>query len=201
MNLEIIKKYFVPRTILDIGANVGQFHKECKRVFPESYIFSIEATDECEPYLKTFTNNYSISLLSREKNIYDFYTTTKNKISTGNSIYKELTTFFDDSSTVVVQKLGIPLDELVPNFVFDLIKLDTQGSELDILHGGVNLLSNTKAILIEVSLEQYNAGSPLKNEVNLFLETHGFTSVEKIEDIFHPINGNLIQETLLYLRK
>lgn len=201
MNLNLIKKYFVPRTILDVGANVGQFHRECKQIFPESYVFSIEANDECEPYLKNITENYYISLVSKEKKIYNFYKTSTNPVSLGNSIYKEMTSFFDENHIIVDQKNGIPLDELIPNFVFDLIKLDTQGSELDILNGGITLLSKSKAVLIEVSLQQYNDGAPLKPEVDLFLETQGFYFADKLEDILHPINRNLIQQTLLYLKK
>ena len=41
--LEVMKKYCPENsTILDIGANVGQFHSLCRNHFSNSYIFSIE---------------------------------------------------------------------------------------------------------------------------------------------------------------
>ena len=39
---------FVQRTILDIGAQIGDFYRECKQVWPDSQIMMIEATQECE---------------------------------------------------------------------------------------------------------------------------------------------------------
>ena len=39
---------------------------------------------------------------------------------------------------------------------FDLIKLDTQGSEIDILNGGSHMIKNTTAIIVEVSHVEYN---------------------------------------------
>jgi ribosomal protein RSM22 (predicted rRNA methylase) len=38
MGLEKIKNYFEPKSILDIGANVGQFYNEIKGIFPDSKI-------------------------------------------------------------------------------------------------------------------------------------------------------------------
>ena len=40
---------FVPRTILDIGAQIGDFYGECKQTWPDSQIMMVEATKECEP--------------------------------------------------------------------------------------------------------------------------------------------------------
>ena len=44
MNLSKITNYFYPYRILDIGANIGQFHTLAKQTFQDSYIFSIEAS-------------------------------------------------------------------------------------------------------------------------------------------------------------
>ena len=37
---------FEPRTILDVGAQVGDFYRECKQTWPDSQIMMIEATQE-----------------------------------------------------------------------------------------------------------------------------------------------------------
>ena len=44
MGLESIKKYFEPKSILDIGANVGQFYNEIKNIFPNSYYYLVEGS-------------------------------------------------------------------------------------------------------------------------------------------------------------
>ena len=64
MGLEKIKNYFDPKSILDIGANVGQFYNEIKTIFPNSYYYLIEGNDSCEVVLETLNVDYSICLLS-----------------------------------------------------------------------------------------------------------------------------------------
>ena len=53
MSLEKIKNYFIPESILDIGANVGQFYNEIKEIFPNSYYYLIEGNDSCNVVLET----------------------------------------------------------------------------------------------------------------------------------------------------
>ena len=74
MSLESIKKYFEPKSILDIGANVGQFYNEIKNIFPNSYYYLIEGSESCEVVLETFNVDYSICLLSDTEKEVDFYT-------------------------------------------------------------------------------------------------------------------------------
>jgi FkbM family methyltransferase len=56
----------------------------------------------------------------------------------------------------------------------DLIKLDTQGSELDILRGAPRTLSSVRAIECEVQFNELYDGVPLFADVDRYLRTHGF---------------------------
>jgi Methyltransferase FkbM domain len=56
----------------------------------------------------------------------------------------------------------------------DVIKLDTQGSELDILKGAVKSLQGTSFIDIEVEFNPIYKSQPLFSEVDMFLRAHGF---------------------------
>jgi len=199
MNLSKITDYFYPQSILDIGANIGQFHSLCKLYFPNSDVFSIEASDECEPHLKQITDQYYIGLLAKDKIEYDFYSLKSNPTNTGNSIYKELTHHYSEDQLNIIKKQGIKLDDLfTPESRFDLIKIDTQGSELDIIVGGKNLCSKAKGILLEVSLTQYNENSPLYNEVIEFMDNFGF----KVGEILDEVNDYIVhQQDILFLKK
>jgi FkbM family methyltransferase len=199
MNLFKVQNYFYPYRILDIGANVGQFHQIAKKTFPESYIFSIEASKECEPYLKQITDHYLITMLAKDNSEYDFYSRKNDPTCTGNSIYKELTQFYSDNQLDIIKKKGIKLDDLfTEDTEFDLIKIDTQGSELDIIMGGTNLCSKTKGILLEVSLTQYNENAPLYDEVIQFMDNFNF----KIGEILDEQNNHgSHQQDILFINE
>ena len=89
MGLDRIQSYFTPNSVLDIGANVGQFYNEIKQIFPNSYYYLIEGNEKCEIVLQTLGVDYSISLLSDEVKEVKFYTRTNEERCTGNSIYRE----------------------------------------------------------------------------------------------------------------
>ena len=51
----------------------------------------------------------------------------------------------------------------------DFIKLDTQGSELDILHGAGSLLDNCSGLQLEVMFSPLYEGQPLFADVDAYL--------------------------------
>jgi len=197
MDLSKITNYFYPNTILDIGANVGQFHILCKQIYPNSYIFSIEASTNCEDYLKQITDQYLIALLAKDNSEYNFFTTKHSETGTGNSIYRELTEHYSDEYISIIKKQGIKLDDIFESdSKFDLIKIDTQGSELDIITGGIELCKKAKGILLEVSLTQYNENSPLYHDVIKYMKEIGFEMKEVLDENIHPI---VHQQDILFI--
>lgn len=183
MNLVKISEYFTPTRILDIGANIGQFHQLARRTYPNSYIFSIEASPECESYLSKITDQYLITLLAKDTSEYDFYSRREYPTGTGNSIYRELTHFYSDDQLEILKQTGRRLDDLFgEEDSFDLIKIDTQGSELDIIQGGEGLVARSKGVLLEVSFTEYNQGAPLYQEVVDFMAERSFTPVAIVDE-------------------
>jgi len=197
MQLYKVQDYFHPYRILDIGANIGQFHQLAKETFPDAYVFSIEASPECEQYLKQITDQYYIGLLAKDTSEYDFYSRKEAPTGTGNSIYRELTHYYSDDQLEIIKQKGIKLDDLFElDSEFDLIKIDTQGSELDIITGGINLCKKAKGILLEVSLTQYNEGAPLHEEVINFMENIGFKATTILDE---SRNHGAHQQDILFL--
>ena len=199
MNLYKIQEYFLPYRILDVGANIGQFHKLAQSTYPEAFIFSIEASPECEQSLKEITPNYYIGLLAKDNSEYNFFSRKDAPTGTGNSIYRELTHFYCDDMLEILKQTGIKLDDLFEeDSEFDLIKIDTQGSELDIISGGLNLCKKAKGILLEVSLTQYNEGAPLYDEVISFMQNLGFKAVAILDE---ARNHGAHQQDILFINE
>ena len=194
---------FEPRTILDVGAQVGDFYRECKETWPDSQIMMIEATKECEPYLKETGGNYLIAVLSDTKKVVNFYKTKVADTNTGNSVYKELTSAYSDDNLIVEKRTTYTLDELYDGYTatFDLVKLDTQGSEIDILNGGSHMIKNTTAIIVEVSHVEYNENAPLVDEVKEYMESVGFVYNMEIGQTYSNEFNGLIQRDLVFVNK
>ena len=194
---------FEPRTILDVGAQIGDFYRESKEVWPDSQIMMIEATQECESYLKDTGGNYLIAVLSDTKKTIPFYKTKLAETNTGNSVYKELTSAYSDENLIVEERNTYTLDELYDGYTatFDLIKLDTQGSEIDIMNGGSRLIKNTSVIIVEVSHVEYNEKAPLVDEVREYMESVGFIYNMEIGQTYSNEFNGLIQRDLVFVNK
>ena len=201
MSIEKIKTYFEPKSVLDIGANVGQFYNEIKNIFPNAYYYLIEGSENCRSALENLNVDFSISLLSDVEKEVDFYVRKHEPRCTGNSIYREQTSFFDDDQIVIEKLQTKTLSNLFNNQTFDLIKIDVQGSEIDIINGGLEIIKNAKGIILEVSLVEYNQNSPTKDFVYEYMDNLGFTPAELIGNINHPITHELIQQDILFLNK
>lgn len=88
--------------------------------------------------------------------------------------------FKDMESLVVKKKLEVPLVPLddwweksgKPSIEF--IKIDTQGSELDVLSGGKNCLAQVLGVEVEVEFNTMYRDQPLFSDVDIFLRQQGF---------------------------
>ena len=82
-----------------------------------------------------------------------------------------------------------------------MIKLDTQGSEIDIMNGGSRLIKNTSVIIVEVSHVEYNEKAPLVDEVREYMESVGFIYNMEIGQTYSNEFNGLIQRDLVFVNK
>jgi len=171
--------------VLDIGANTGEWAENIINNVPSIQVLSIEANPHCESSLKNKNLNYKICCLSNTVKNVNFYLNPEFLSSTGSSYYKENTVHFTENNFLQIQTNT--LDNLLKNcpVTYEYLKLDTQGSELDILNGGKEIIKMYKYIQIETANVNYNNNSPLKQKVHKFLTETGFINPIKIEEHYH----------------
>jgi len=194
----------MPKDVLDIGAHTGQFYKWAKSAWPYCNVFMIEANPLHQNTLLNLTANtkdeYMISALGDKEREVTFYTRSDKPHTEGNSYYKEAN-YWDipqlvQEETVTLKKLDDIFDE---QKVFDLVKMDTQGSELDILKGGKKLITKATAVILEVAYIEYNLGAPTSDEVIKHMNNIGFEEIMSIGE--HYEGEEISQKDLLFLNK
>jgi FkbM family methyltransferase len=212
-NYPVVLDYFTPESYLDIGVCKGQaIHFILQQLPSLSKIEMIEANElhreDLELVSKEFNIPFHIEVLSDKIKEVTFYLDGLGKDSTGpgNSYYLEDTHHY--LNTPAEQRITNTLDNIYDNtFTFDLIKMDTQGSELDIIKGGKNLISRTKAIILEENEFRYNYGAPLHSEIKEYMESIGFELASLLDDkqrtILNREGEKVFQHEMdtLYIRK
>jgi len=176
--------------VYDIGACNGSWTRNIKsNVLPDAKFFLFEANPHYLSDLIVAGSTFFINVLSNEgREFVDFYP----GCNTGDSYYKETTTWYDGK--VPTRMECTTLDKLIetknlpiPNFV----KIDTQGSELDILSASKKLLGKTELILCEMPIIEYNSGAPNISQYLNFFRDHDYIPVELIET--HRAEGIVFQ--------
>lgn len=196
--MDKLLRHIKPKRFLDVGANVGEFTKQLLTHVPNCQVVMVEANPNCESHLKELGHPYDIVALSNYSGTADLYIENINLVATGASLYKENTIWYEEGK---YYKHTVPVKTLDEQNYFDgalidLIKLDVQGSELDIIKGGENTIKNTTFVLAEVSLTQYNQGAPLIDDVVDKMVSMGFCIADIVE--YHSFNNIIFQLDLLF---
>lgn len=195
--IDLIKKEVEIETVYDIGAYRGEFSNFLSNTsLKDKDFYLFEANEKNKKYLNKFDFKYFIVVLSNNIKQVKFYS----KSLTGDSYFLEKTDFYDDSdaknlttdtldNTVKTNNLPLP----------DFVKIDTQGSELDILKGSKYTISNCKLIYLECPIIEYNEGSPNLNEYIEYLNSIDFIPYDICE--VHHMDEVLVQIDILFIKK
>ena len=183
------------KNVLDIGAYEGQWSRLFTSIYPDANVLMIEANTEKEKTLKEI-GNYKIALLGEKDNKEVDYYKCLNGVPTGNGIYPENTEYQFQPE----KRKAITLTTLLGSEKgFDLIKMDVQGSELNIIKGALPIIKNTKYLLLELQTYPYNKGAPQIEEVVSYLHGLNFGFVDLFDLMYS--NNHLIQVDGLFINK
>ncbi len=194
---------YAPRSLLDIGAHLGGFTRMVRQVFPGCVATMIEPNPHCHDALSAMGVELHRVAASAEAGEGMLHLTREWPQSTGTSLYRENTHFFRDEVLEHATVPKVALDDVFAGRRFDLVKIDTQGSELDVLRGGRAVLAQADYILVEVSLVEFNAGGARAEAVFAMLASMGFRTAEVTE--FHRLGsvqeGGLLQMDFMFERE
>jgi FkbM family methyltransferase len=193
--------------IIDIGANKGQFATFARNCFPQCRIVSFEPLDRpARIYNSLFRNDTRTRLVQAavgtERGSLLIHVTAKDDSSSPLAVGKLQTQAF---GTVVIDTLEVPCGPLSDYLRDDdlgqknLLKVDTQGFELQVLRGAEGLLDRFSAIYCELSFMELYVGQSLASEVIAYLFHRQFSLVG-VYNITSARNFGPLQADMLFVR-
>ena len=182
--LQILSNYNI-KTVLDIGANVGQFARQVRICCPEATIYSFEPLPnvykQLVEELLSDTNVIPVNLaISNSSGKVDMYC---NNFSPSSSLLPMADLHKDEmpftASSEIVNVSAISLDDWIAgqDIILNndlLIKMDVQGNELKVIEGGIVTLRKAKILIVEVSFYELYQGQPLFDDIYNVLKSYGF---------------------------
>jgi FkbM family methyltransferase len=196
------------KTVLDIGANTGQFARMIRQILPHAMIYSFEPLASC---FQELTVNASSLMpiqcfpfaLGKESAILKMQRNDFTPSSSILSITKRTQDAFPHTARVVDEQITVcTLDELASDLSLVpgvLLKADVQGYELKVLLGAESTLPQIDILIIETSFAELYRNQPLFHDVYQFLHDRQFTYVGSIDQLPDPTNGMILQSDSIFV--
>ncbi|MBK6799214.1 MAG: FkbM family methyltransferase [Acidobacteria bacterium] len=196
-------------TVLDIGANVGQFASTMHAVIPEAVIYSFEPVPACfeqllhrmqrAPQFKGF--NLALGDMAGELTFESNQFAPSSSLLKMAEAHKKEFPYTAESHTIRVKVER--LDDFVINLATPgglMIKIDVQGYEDRVLIGGEQTIKSAEMVLIETSFEMLYEGETLFPEVYRRMIEWGFRYVGSLGQLNSPIDCIPLQSDSLFLK-
>ena len=197
--------------VFDIGANAGQFAKALRNAGYQGRIVSFEPLAAAHRELIHASRHDPSWDIAERKAIGDHEGTINLHIagnSVSSSVLEMLSSHADaapDSAYVGTEAVGLTtLDTIASRHIGTsmntFLKIDTQGTEDQVLDGASQLLPRVKGLQLELSLVPLYEGQQLYGALDSRLRSMGFNAWA-IEPVFSdPRTGRMLQVDATYFR-
>lgn len=195
-------------TILDIGANVGQFSGEMLDIFPNAQIYAFEPVVNCYQKLEKISNKsnfhplpfalgnkngeaeINVSSYSPSSSLLNMANLHKNIFPHTAGIHKEIIQIrlLDDIARELDVKIHL------------LIKMDVQGYEKEVILGGQETFRKASVVISETSFVSLYESQPLAHEIRKLLLELGFTYRGFLNQKKNPQTGEILFEDSLFIK-
>ena len=200
------------RSIIDVGANRGQFIRMISNTFPEAQIYSFEPLLVPFQELKKWADQqnerkvsvFNMALGEEEEKEVVIYKHLQHDSSSSfletMSACEELYPFTKQQSKDIVQMTTLDTIAkqimLIPEI---LIKLDVQGYEDRVINGGIETFSKAKACIAETNIDYLYKTQASFKELFLLLDSLGYAYVGNLEQAYAP-DGHVVYFDAVFVK-
>ena len=187
------------KTVIDVGIAFGTpaFYK----ALPQAKFYLVEPVPQCKPLLqkleKTMGATFFNVAAGSENGEMDFFV--HSDISGSSALRQWEGEAFDGKCiSVPVRRL----DSFIPESIQrpSLLKIDTQGHELEVLKGAERILDKIDVIIIETSFHEFRKGAPeIHNIIESMIEL-GYRCYEVLEGHYRAVDNALAQIDIAFVK-
>ncbi|MBN1765972.1 MAG: FkbM family methyltransferase [Sedimentisphaerales bacterium] len=197
----IIEMDFQPESVIDVGVADGTY--DLYRAFPQARFLLIEPLAECEKYLQKIIRHYNAE--------YILACAADQPGSTILNVHPDIT-----GSSMAKEQEGAHADGIereVPVITIDqvcaernltgpfVMKIDTQGTELNVLDGAAKTLLQTELVILEVQFFETMIGGPQFYKVVTYMKKHGFVAYDCFGNAYRPLDGALTAMDIVFVKE
>jgi FkbM family methyltransferase len=193
---------FTFRTVLDVGANIGQFAAAAQVAWPAAQVLAFEPLPDAAGELRQRRG-----VVVHQVAVGDHDGTTvfyKHVYSLSSSALPVRPGMEDRPWARQDAPIEVPvrrLDTVLAGAELDgpvLLKLDVQGLEPAVLRGATTTLEKVDALVLEVAFDRSYEGQPLFSEVHRSLEEAGWVVVRPLD--WRLERARIVEADMLYVR-
>jgi FkbM family methyltransferase len=197
-------------TIIDVGANHGQFAQQCRKLGYRGRLISFEPLSDAHSVLKSRAGKDPDWVIA-ERSALGSTEGNVNINVAANSASSSLLPMLEYHRQAAPQSTYVAM-ETAPLKTLDnamepylplgdgYLKIDTQGYELEVLRGGTKTIRQCIAIQSELSFVELYRGQPLFLDICTHLAGHGFVLRYLIPGFRDRRTGELLQADGVFLR-
>ncbi len=199
-----------PRTVIDVGANVGQFAVASTRLFENAMVIPIEPNPHIVDMLRAnlpaaVRKNVLITAVGDTIGTAVFHVNRDSQVSSLLQLGSDRLESFPRST--VLEEITVPvttLDALFADRMLAapiLLKIDVQGFEDRVITGGAGFLARVDWVLMEVSFSKLYEGERDFTSIVELMRSRGFRFVRPMNFHVSPKTDEIIEMDALFFRE
>ncbi len=205
-----IMRHHQVSTVLDVGANTGQFALQLRALGYEGRIVSFEplkdAFDELSANAASDARWQCHNVGLADANRVDVINVSENSYSSSLlpvstlSLAIEPSIHYVRTEEIALRRLDDLFDEVSTPTDTVYLKVDTQGYEVPVINGALASLRRIKLVQLETSFFPVYVGERLAGDVISFMDTLGFRVVSIEPGWEDAATGELLQVDVIFVR-
>lgn len=193
---------FEPATVIDVGVAWGT--PELYEAFPNAYYYLFEALPSFETpvrnALKRLRGEYHMVALANEVGEQTIYVGQEPIRRAGASIFHTEKGPTSEAVTVQLRRM----DDLIvtkPLATPALLKVDAQGSDIEVLRGGAKTVAQCDVVVVETGLHPFRNADNQTHKVINHMSSLGFATYDFLSALERPYDNALGQIDVVFVRE